>query len=271
MKPDNAKYHVISPSGIPLTPEPFASKRAAEEFSREWIKGLREQGYFPAVGRKIPVGELADHLVIVPESEAHDVMIKMWDEQKNRGRKALDELMLHADNYVNDTMRQCGELAATVFMIGPDGITGFSRADVADDGKKRDFIYTTRMMCIAHDATAAVLCSEAWMRSNKAGERRDQSLSPAESPDRQEVVILMGESRENTIQKVLPLERSEEGEFMSLGQGPEIYDAKITGQFASFLPEESPDEVSKQMAKQYLASHGMRLGKKNRMERGFGW
>jgi hypothetical protein len=63
------RYVVISPDGFPLRPEPFATKREAEEFVSLWCKQYERQGYYAAISGKIPVEELADHIRMCSEDE----------------------------------------------------------------------------------------------------------------------------------------------------------------------------------------------------------
>jgi len=59
-------YNVISPDGFSITPEPFASEQAARDFIPLWCKRYEHQGFYSAVGGRIPLSELPDELRIVP-------------------------------------------------------------------------------------------------------------------------------------------------------------------------------------------------------------
>ena len=62
-------YDVISPDGFPITHEPFKSKKEALEYVPRWCQRYQQQGYYSAVGRKIPLAELTDYLRLVPVTE----------------------------------------------------------------------------------------------------------------------------------------------------------------------------------------------------------
>ena len=76
---DKTPYHIISPDGLPLTPEPFGSKQLAEEFVPKYCVRMREQGYYAAVGERIPLDELPGRLVIVPEADMFEAMQRIYD------------------------------------------------------------------------------------------------------------------------------------------------------------------------------------------------
>jgi hypothetical protein len=62
--------------------------------------------------------------------------------------------------------------------------------------------------------------------------------SPAESPDRQEVVWIHGESRSSTISRFLFIQRDTYGNFT--GFAPSLLpddDGEVSGRFSGFLPQ----------------------------------
>jgi hypothetical protein len=59
------RYQVISPDGIPIRPQTFASREAAAIFLVKWVLRYAQQGYYAtADGRRIPVIDLADACTI---------------------------------------------------------------------------------------------------------------------------------------------------------------------------------------------------------------
>src|SRR5208337_3307073 len=130
----------------------------------------------------------------------------------------LDDLLAQAEHYANFSMRNCGRLPPTVFMIGAEGPVIFMPDSLADDQAKDDFATNARLMCIAHAATAVVMALEAWVKFAKPGEKFDATEPPSEAFDRQEVVVLMGESHAAQKQKFLPIIRSDNGRFFGFGE-----------------------------------------------------
>jgi len=60
------RYHVMSPDGLPITPESFDSLEAAARYIPKWFEMFRHQGFYAAVGRRIPLDEVIYHLSFVP-------------------------------------------------------------------------------------------------------------------------------------------------------------------------------------------------------------
>jgi hypothetical protein len=112
-------------------------------------------------------------------------------------------------------------------------------------------------MCIAHAATSVVMALEAWVKYAKAGEKFDETEAPSEAFDRQEVVVLLGESRTGQKQKFLPIIRSDNGKFFGFGES-EVPDMdEMKGRFAQLLPTKVPDEGIREVAKVMLKVKGV--------------
>jgi hypothetical protein len=172
-------------------------------------------------------------------------------------RIALDDLLAQAEHYAEHSMRSdIGRLPPTLFLIGSEGPLMFMPESLADESEKDDFATTARLMCIAHAATSVVMALEAWVKYAKPGERFDETEAPSEAFDRQEVVVLMGESRSGLKQKFLPIIRSDNGNFFGFGES-EVPDMDETnGRFARLLPTKMPDEGIRQVAKAMLKVKG---------------
>ena len=67
---DDTRYHVISPDGFPITPEPFTSRQKAAACIPTFCNHLKFQGYYKAVDRRISLKELPKYLLIAPEDMA---------------------------------------------------------------------------------------------------------------------------------------------------------------------------------------------------------
>jgi hypothetical protein len=132
--------------------------------------------------------------------------------------KTLEDLMMQASHYAEFCMRNSGSMPPTLFLIGNDGPMMFLPEKLADDQDKDDFATTSRLICIAHNASACVMALEAWMKAAKQDEKMDMTELPSEAIDRQEVIVLMGDDRKNQIQKFLPIIRSDNGKFFNLNE-----------------------------------------------------
>jgi hypothetical protein len=177
----------------------------------------------------------------------------MYIDVQQQDREALKELMTHAEIYATRTMQVGGGVTPTLFIQTLDGPIMLRTENFRGEQSKDDFAKTARLMCVAHGATATVLVSEAWMRSAKKGEHLDVTKAPSQSPDRQEVLIFMGETRHGGgCQKFLPMVRDEAGRFLGFGESPTIDCDKIKGRFANFLAEKYPDFEDQREARELL-------------------
>ena len=166
----------------------------------------------------------------------------------------LDDLLLHAEKLAGFSMKNVGYLEPALFMLGSDGPQMLTPSSLADDRAKDGFAMVARTICVAKAVTAAVLVSEAWVATAKAGKSLNINQRPSESPDRQEVVVLMGEDRNGTRQKMLPILRSPVGEFSGFGfLDPMKVDA-VQGRFAQFLKPAMPSAQERASANAFLRS-----------------
>jgi hypothetical protein len=164
-----------------------------------------------------------------------------------RQLQTLDDLLAQAEHYAEFCMRNSGKMAPTLFLIGADGPLMFVPASLADADEKDDFATTARLMCIA-----TVMTMEAWMKSATPGEKLDMTEPPSESFDRQEVVVLLGESRDGQKQKILPIIRSDNGKFFGFGKSDVPVMDKMEGRFAQIIPPKVPDAEMRLLAKAML-------------------
>jgi hypothetical protein len=102
---------------------------------------------------------------------------------------------------------------------------------------------------------------EAWMKTATPGEKMDMTEPPSESYDRQEVIVLMGESHSGQKQKFLPIIRHGNGKFFNLGETTVPGMDKMEGRFAQILPPKVADAELREVAKVMLKVKGVNLAK----------
>jgi len=265
MKPANEKYHIISPDGLPLTPEPFASRQEALDYIPGWRDHLRHQGYYAGVERRIPLTELAGYLTIVTETEANEVMENMYEKISKRNQSALAQLMEKAEAYARGAMARFGEVPPTLLMSGPSGESGFCRNDLLTDAKKKEFLTTGRMMCVSQGAAAVVYCASGWAETHG----RDAAVQATSGPAQEKALFLVGESKETTVKRILPVQRADDEEFLGFGKAREVNNARVSPQVGAFLSQHAPDESMRREAGRYLAERKLVKVKRKRDE-GFG-
>jgi len=182
----------------------------------------------------------------------------------------LDDLLAQAEHYANFSMRNLGRLPPTLFLIGSKGPLIFTPNSLGEEHDKDDFATNSRLICIAHAASSVVMALEAWVKYAKPGESFDETEQPSEAFDRQEVVVLMGESTTGQKQKFLPIIRSGNGKFFGFGESNAPSTDEMKGRFAQLLPTKLLDEGIREMAKAMLKVKGVtqaRAGAGTRLRR----
>jgi hypothetical protein len=166
--------------------------------------------------------------------------------------ETLEDLMLQGEHYAHFCMHNSGRMSPTLFLIGPDGPMIFMPETMADSDQKDHFANMARLVAIAHASTSVVMVMEVWIKKARADQPLDLTEPPSEAFDREEAVVLMGESRTARRQKYLPIIRSGNGKFFGFGPSdlPEV--DHIEGRFAGILPEKAPTPEQRAIARALL-------------------
>ncbi len=177
----------------------------------------------------------------------------------NLNPKSLDDLLGNARHYAEYCMRGTGSLPPTLFLIGGDGKqVMFMPQNLANIEDKDNFAMLSKLMAVATGATVAVMALESWMKTAKVGEKIDMTELPSESFDRQEVVVLMGESMaEGQKQQILPIIRSGNHKFFGFGESTISKLEKLEGRFSQLLPGKVPDGRTQAIAAAILKVKGV--------------
>src|ERR1035437_4224921 len=181
----------------------------------------------------------------------------------NSNPKTLDDLMANARHYAEYCMRGTGNLPPTLFLVGSDGKQiMFMPENLADTQDKDNFANLSKLMAVACGATVAVMALEAWVKRAKPGEDFDKTEMPSEAFDRQECVVLMGESiAEGQKQQILPIIRSGNHKFFGFGDSIVEKLDKMEGRFSQLLPTKVPDEKIRALAIAMLKVKGVKQPK----------
>jgi hypothetical protein len=169
----------------------------------------------------------------------------------------LDDLFALAQGYAEFAMRNIGHVPPSLLADSPTGLIHFVPTNLKDERAKDNFANTARLICVGYEATAAVLVLEAWIKIAKPGEALDMSEPPSEAFDRQEVVVLTGETATDGEQKLLPIIRTDAGGFFGFGEddGPQL--DNFEGRFAQMLPPKRPTPEARDLARSMLAAMGI--------------
>lgn len=177
----------------------------------------------------------------------------------NENPKTLDDLLANARHYAEFCMRNSGRMSPTLFLLGSNGRqVMFLPEKLADEQAKDDFAAQSKLMALACGATITVMALEAWMKTAKPGEDLDPTEMPSEAFDRQECVVLMGESNaEGQKQQMLPIIRSDNHKFFGFGESAFSKLDKLAGRFSHLLPIRVPDEGMRTLALARLKAMGV--------------
>ena len=161
--------------------------------------------------------------------------------------KTLENLLQQAEHYSEYMMTgKSASVPPTLMALTPEGFILHIPSKFETDDHKELFSKTIRLMAVGYRASAVAMISESWIVTQKRrGQPPDLSVPPSQSPDREEVVAIMAESREGHAQRFLFIQRDSFGKFTGFGTSllPQIQE--VQGRFAGLLsPKEPTDEMA---------------------------
>jgi len=171
----------------------------------------------------------------------------------------LQSLIAEATRYARFTMKRHERLVPVMMAATPEGVILFSPDQMTDTGAKDDFANKVRLVTGSYAASAVVLILESWITKAKVGEPLDTVTLPSESYDREEVVVLIGQSPQGNITHLLPIHRLGNGKFWNLGDAEDMPADSFEGRFAGLLPPKPADEKTRQMGKMLLEAMGVKV------------
>jgi hypothetical protein len=172
----------------------------------------------------------------------------------------LKTLLVEADRYARIIMKKSGFLAPVMMASTEQGLILFTPDGLSDTGAKDDFANKVRLITASYGADAVVLILESWITKAQPGQNFDAETPPSESYDREEVVVLIGQSPQGNITHLLPIHRLGNGKFWNLGDAEAMAADSFSGRFAELLPPKPSDEKTRQMGKLLLQAMGVKVG-----------
>jgi len=199
----------------------------------------------------------------------------MIDNRRKQEEQSLEKLMNEANLFVKYSVQRIGRIEPMLFIHGENGIAVFTPKEFKNERSKDEFANLAKLACIATGADATVFVSEAWMKRPKKGEKLDLSRPPSSFPDREEVAIMMGQTRTACEQRLLPMIRSKDGKFLGFGNEHRMNPDRMKGRFANFIPWGYPPPEVRAAAEAALDKLGVEIRKQEmnqarRTERGQG-
>ena len=172
---------------------------------------------------------------------------------------SLEALIAEATRYARFTMKMSGSLAPIMMAATEQGIILYSPDNLSDTVAKDAFANKVRLITASYGADAVVLILESWITKAKSGENFDTETAPSESYDREEVVVLIGQSPQGNITHLLPIHRLGNGKFWNLGDAEDMPADSFQGRFAGLLPPKPADDKIRQMGKAMLQAMGVKV------------
>ncbi len=130
----------------------------------------------------------------------------------------LETLAGYAEGYAEFAMKNIGRVPPTMLPVSPEGLLHFIPESLADERAKNDFANIGRLICAAYGATSMVMILKSWVTMAKPGHELDVETPPSEAFDREEFVVVMGESLGRKTQRFLPILRTDVGGFFGFGE-----------------------------------------------------
>jgi hypothetical protein len=132
----NVRWTVISPDGIPITPETYPSEEVARQALADWCRRFEAQGYYAAVDGRIMLADLPGRCQIVSDETPGEKFARIAGEIKGNADwramlagtyadelKALDEI---AKRYGGESWNTGGGMYVAVLPLGPHDAMGVS-------------------------------------------------------------------------------------------------------------------------------------------------
>jgi hypothetical protein len=151
----------------------------------------------------------------------------------------LQDLLQEAEHYSEVMMTSdIATVPLTLMVLSPEGLLVHRPCN--SNSQKDDFAQMARIAAVAYKATAVAVIAESWVAglNPRTPDESINFLTPTESPDRQEVVWIHGESRGSTISRFLFIQRDTYGNFT--GFAPSLLPddvGEVSGRLSDFIPQ----------------------------------
>ncbi|MEI6604715.1 MAG: hypothetical protein WCP35_05360 [Verrucomicrobiota bacterium] len=169
----------------------------------------------------------------------------------------FETLAQQAKQYAHHMMQTTGSVPPTVIANTTNGFIFCMPSGLPDEAAKDRFADVARFLAIAHNALAIVMVVEAWVRMAAPNGHLDTATPPSQSPDRQEMVVLVLEDQTRSATSLLPILRENAGNFLEFGISPELNFTSSSGRFTGLMPKHIPSADEVAMAKAELLKLGM--------------
>ena len=128
----------------------------------------------------------------------------MNEKMQEIARKYMEVLMDYAGEHAAMDLLHGGVVAPMLFIHGVNGTISYTPDYLTDERSKEEFVHNARLLCIANGADAVAFLAEAWVKMPAALEAPNFTKPGPEYADRQEAIIILGQTRDTSQQLILP-------------------------------------------------------------------
>lgn len=181
--------------------------------------------------------------------------------RKKHDPEQLVALAAQAKDYALHMMRTTGSVPPTVIADTEEGYVFCMPTALTDNDAKDRFAEVAKLFAVACRAQALVMILESWVRLPDKNGHLDPSVRPSEATDRREMVALLMEDEADSATLLVPIIRSEQGEFAGLGAVGQPIIGDSEGRFSKLMPRHKPTSADVDKAKNQLSALGMNIVK----------
>ncbi len=172
-------------------------------------------------------------------------------------QEVLKQLVSEAKRYATHMMETAGSVPPTLLALTPEGFLLFSPKALKDEHGKDQFANAGRLLAIGYKALGVAMILESWATFAKRPGLPLPNIPPSQSPDREEVVMIVAETRDAQEHQILIIQRNSSGKFTGFGTSLLPQSDKIEGRFAQMMPPNEPSEENAKTARQLLQTMGV--------------
>lgn len=176
--------------------------------------------------------------------------------------ETLHDLLKQAEHYAEASMLCKDGVPLSLMILGAEGLMVHATDEQDSEEQKNRFGSIARVAAAACKATSLAVVAESWLSGldARAHDETAGTINPSEAPDRKEVVMVIGQSRNANITRFLFIERDSLGAFTGFGPSllPDM-DAVPEGRFAHLMPAREPNDQDALVAFQALQSVGIKI------------
>lgn len=156
-------------------------------------------------------------------------------------------------------MATSGSVPPSLMALTPTGFMMYVPDNLSNEAAKDKFANTARLIATGYNADAVAMILESWVTFAQRPGQQVADTPPSQSPDREEVVVVMAETRHTSKHRFLFIQRNSVGQFTGFGTRlvPDFDDTQ--GRFAQLIPPNVPSENDSAMARSLLKVMGVAL------------